>query len=132
MSFFKKVGATFDAVGAQFESTYQSAQSAFKPKEEEKHSHSHQGEECNHLHPDEHTENRFHSFAPESSGNVKWYVDGCTYFWAVSEAIERMAQSYLTIPCASLTPFHRGSREHLYLGLVAEPRDLSSPPSIQE
>lgn len=102
MSFFKKVGATFDAVGAQFETTYQSAQSAFKPKEEEKHSHSHHGEDCNHLHPDDHTENRFHSFAPESSGNVKWYVDGCTYFWAVSEAIERTCDDDASLPDHSL------------------------------
>jgi hypothetical protein len=32
--------------------------------------------------------NRYHSFAAESKGNVKWYVDGASYFWAVSEAIE--------------------------------------------
>jgi hypothetical protein len=41
------------------------------------------------LHPQGHTVNRYHSFAAPSSGNVKWYVDGCSYFWAVSEAIER-------------------------------------------
>jgi phospholipase D1/2 len=56
---------------------------------DEKHSHSHIGHDCNHLHPDGHTSNRFHSFAAPSSGNVKWYVDGCTYFWAVAEALER-------------------------------------------
>lgn len=86
MDLFKKVGATF-------ESTLGSVGSAFS-KEEEKHSHSHHGETCNHLHPEDHTNNRFHSFAPESSGNVKWYVDGCSYFWAVSEAIERMSGQF--------------------------------------
>jgi phospholipase D1/2 len=33
--------------------------------------------------------NRFQSFAPPSSGNVKWHVDGASYFYAVSLALER-------------------------------------------
>lgn len=45
-----------------------------------KHSHTHIGEGCNHLHPSEHVANRFQSFAPPSIGDVKWYVDGCSYF----------------------------------------------------
>lgn len=56
---------------------------------EEKHSHAHIGHVCDDLHSEEHLANRYHSFAPESSGDAKWYVDGCSYFWAVSEAIER-------------------------------------------
>ncbi|KIW82010.1 hypothetical protein Z517_05037 [Fonsecaea pedrosoi CBS 271.37] len=33
--------------------------------------------------------NRYDSFASEKAGNdVKWYVDGCGYFWAVSQALE--------------------------------------------
>jgi phospholipase D1/2 len=55
----------------------------------EKHSHTHAGEECHGHHPEEHSVNRYQSFAPQSSGHAKWYVDGCSYFWAVSEAIER-------------------------------------------
>lgn len=55
---------------------------------DEKHSHAHLGHACDHLHADSQTANRFHSFAAPSTGNVKWYVDGCSYFWAVSEAIE--------------------------------------------
>jgi phospholipase D1/2 len=35
------------------------------------------------------TDNRFASFAPQSSGQAKWYVDGASYFWAVSIALER-------------------------------------------
>ncbi|RUS34028.1 hypothetical protein BC938DRAFT_482781, partial [Jimgerdemannia flammicorona] len=32
---------------------------------------------------------RFHSFAPlREASEVKWYVDGKDYFWAISEAIE--------------------------------------------
>ncbi|XHG04355.1 hypothetical protein AWENTII_007628 [Aspergillus wentii] len=35
------------------------------------------------------TEHRFGSFAPSREGNdVKWYVDGCSYFYAVSKALE--------------------------------------------
>ncbi|KAH7328165.1 putative phospholipase D [Stachybotrys elegans] len=60
---------------------------------DEKHSHSHIGHVCDHLHPDGHTSNRFNSFAAPSSGEVKWYVDGCTYFWAVAEALERARES---------------------------------------
>ena len=54
--------------------------------EGKKHSHTHPGEECGEHHTSSH---RFQSFAPPSNGNAKWYVDGCSYFWAVSEAIER-------------------------------------------
>lgn len=55
----------------------------------EKHSHSHSGYQCDELHPPEHAANRFQSFVAPSSGNIKWFVDGCSYFWAVSEALER-------------------------------------------
>ncbi|KAA8910585.1 hypothetical protein FN846DRAFT_524598 [Sphaerosporella brunnea] len=34
-------------------------------------------------------QHRYNSFAPVTQGNeVKWYVDGLNYFWAVSEALE--------------------------------------------
>ncbi|KAI9819330.1 MAG: hypothetical protein M1832_004035 [Thelocarpon impressellum] len=37
---------------------------------------------------------RFDSFAPERDGNdIKWYVDGRDYFWAVSTALERAKES---------------------------------------
>ena len=40
------------------------------------------------------TTNRHDSFASEKPGNdVKWYVDGCGYFWAVSQALEGARQS---------------------------------------
>ncbi|KAH8588831.1 hypothetical protein B0O99DRAFT_524292 [Bisporella sp. PMI_857] len=49
-------------------------------------------------HEEEHihttTGNRFHSFAPQRTGNsAKWYVDGCSYMWAVSVAIEEARES---------------------------------------
>ncbi|KAJ4164596.1 hypothetical protein LMH87_006264 [Akanthomyces muscarius] len=58
----------------------------------EKHSHIHVGHVCDHLHP-EHLTNRYHSFAPETTGDAKWFVDGCSYFYAVSQALERAEQS---------------------------------------
>jgi phospholipase D1/2 len=37
---------------------------------------------------------RFESFAKPRHGNqVKWHVDGCSYFWAVSEALEKAQES---------------------------------------
>ncbi|KAJ5563501.1 Phospholipase D/Transphosphatidylase [Penicillium sp. DV-2018c] len=39
-------------------------------------------------------EHRFGSFAPTREHNdVKWYVDGCSYFWAVSRALENARES---------------------------------------
>lgn len=54
---------------------------------EEKHSHTHEGTECHEIHG-EHSQNRYQSFAPQSSGHAKWHIDGCAYFWALSEALE--------------------------------------------
>ncbi|KAI0204873.1 phospholipase [Astrocystis sublimbata] len=39
------------------------------------------------------TSHRFQSFAPQSFGNAKWYVDGASYFWAVSMALEEARES---------------------------------------
>ncbi|KMU81459.1 phospholipase D1 [Coccidioides immitis RMSCC 3703] len=37
---------------------------------------------------------RYGSFAPERDHNdAKWYVDGCTYMWAVSRALETAKES---------------------------------------
>ncbi|KIE01032.1 Phospholipase D, partial [Metarhizium majus ARSEF 297] len=39
-------------------------------------------------------QHRFESFFPERDGNlIKWYVDGCDYFWAVSVALEQAQES---------------------------------------
>ncbi|KAK4100324.1 phospholipase D/nuclease [Parathielavia hyrcaniae] len=64
---------------------------------DEKHSHTHDGHECHedHAHP-EYGSNRYGSFAPQSSGHAKWYVDGASYFWAVSMALEE-ARDYIYI-----------------------------------
>ncbi|KAI1308093.1 phospholipase [Xylaria venustula] len=39
------------------------------------------------------TDHRFQSFSPQTSGNAKWYVDGASYFWAVSMALEEARES---------------------------------------
>ena len=54
----------------------------------DKHSHVH-AEACDH---DTHA-NRYQSFAPQSRGRVKYYVDGASYFWAASEAIENARET---------------------------------------
>ncbi|KAI8943098.1 hypothetical protein NX059_001129 [Plenodomus lindquistii] len=44
--------------------------------------------------PEYHEQHRFLSFAPERHGNqTKWYVDGCSYMFAVSVALERARES---------------------------------------
>ena len=60
----------------------------------------------NHRHDEEHEKqtdekrsriaegHRFDSFAPERDGNdIKWYVDGRDYFWAVSVALDRAKET---------------------------------------
>ncbi len=43
---------------------------------------------------------RYGSFAPLRTGNdVKWYVDGCGYFWAVSKALEEATHSIWILDC---------------------------------
>lgn len=47
---------------------------------------------------------RMRSFAPKRDGNaVKWYSDGCDYFWALSEILDK-AQSHVFILDWWLTP----------------------------
>ena len=57
------------------------------------HSHTHSGPDCDHnMHNT--MQNRFGSFASQRSGNdVKWFVDGCGYMWAVSRALEQARES---------------------------------------
>lgn len=94
--------------------------------EEERHSHSHSGYQCDELHPEEHSANRFQSFAAPSSGNIKWFVDGCSYFWAVSEALQsKPLPASIEMPRSSAiiinTSLHRGAGEHIHPRLVVEP-----------
>ena len=46
------------------------------------------------------TRNRYDSFAQRRNGNeVKWYVDGCGYMWAVSIAIMQARESIWILDC---------------------------------
>lgn len=63
--------------------------------EQEQHSHTDASFNCDSVHA-EHLNNRFNSFVPPSTGNAKWFVDGCGYFWALSVALEN-ATEYIWI-----------------------------------
>ncbi|KAF2225685.1 hypothetical protein BDZ85DRAFT_69890 [Elsinoe ampelina] len=61
--------------------------------QDDAHTHTHGVEQCS---DGSHSSSahRFQSFAPQRAGNqVKWYVDGCSYFYAVSIALERARES---------------------------------------
>lgn len=46
------------------------------------------------IHGNSRSQHRYSSFAePRDGNNVKWYVDGCGYFWAVSVALEQARES---------------------------------------
>jgi phospholipase D1/2 len=81
---------------------------------EEKHSHTHDGHECHE--DDAHAEygtNRYSSFAPQSSGHAKWYVDGASYFWAVSLALEGTHDCLANR--TTHTHAHTEAREYIYI-----------------
>ncbi|KAI4137927.1 MAG: hypothetical protein L6R39_007041 [Caloplaca ligustica] len=56
-------------------------------------SHTHSTANCDHgMH--DNAQNRFGSFASQRHGNdIKWFVDGCGYMWAVSRALEQATES---------------------------------------
>ncbi|KAI4271941.1 MAG: hypothetical protein LQ337_005643 [Flavoplaca oasis] len=56
-------------------------------------SHAHSGSQCdNNMHNP--SQNRYGSFAAQRNNNdIKWYVDGCGYMWAVSRALEQARES---------------------------------------
>lgn len=52
------------------------------------------------------SQHRFGSFAPDRQGNdVKWYVDGCSYFYAVSRALETARESIWILDCKFASVF---------------------------
>lgn len=54
--------------------------------------------------------NRYGSFAPDRDYNdVKWYIDGCNYMWAVSRALESARESIWILDCKE--PFFVHVRE---------------------
>ena len=65
----------------------------------DQHSHTHAGAQCaDGMH--DNNQHRFGSFAPQRTGNdVKWYVDGCNYMWAVSRALEQAKETIWILDC---------------------------------
>lgn len=56
-------------------------------------SHTHSGPYCDSTMHNS-SQNRFGSFAAQRTGNdIKWFVDGCGYMWAVSRALEQARES---------------------------------------
>ena len=54
---------------------------------------------------DSNPQHRYGSFAKQRTGNdAKWYVDGCSYMWAVSRAIEQATTSIWILDCKMPTP----------------------------
>lgn len=51
------------------------------------------------------TIHRLGSFAPPRADNdVKWYVDGCSYFHAISKALENARESIWILDCEPVRP----------------------------
>ena len=71
------------------------------------HGHTHSGTQIGHGSSDN-NRNRYASFATQRTGNdVKWFVDGCGYMWAVSRALEQATTSVWILDCKkSITPCH--------------------------
>ncbi|KAF1836290.1 phospholipase D/nuclease [Decorospora gaudefroyi] len=89
MSFFKKVHDPFHGFVSDLKDAISGKEDAQKPPPGafEQEGQTQPGQEYHHQH-------RFLSFAPERHGNeTKWYVDGCSYMYAVSIALERAKES---------------------------------------
>ncbi|KAL8647750.1 MAG: hypothetical protein Q9226_006305 [Calogaya cf. arnoldii] len=56
-------------------------------------SHAHSGSQCDNGMHDQ-SQNRYGSFGAQRNNNdIKWFVDGCGYMWAVSRALEQARES---------------------------------------
>ena len=90
-SIFKKVHETVHGLGTEVE--HRVAGSGVT------HSHTHAGAQCTDGTHDS-SEHHYGSFAAERNGNdVKWFVDGCSYMWAVSRALEQATDSIWILDC---------------------------------
>ena len=81
-SFFNKAKDRIEQGLREAQATFNNAGGLTK-----EHSHTQDGAGDQH-HDTYESNNRFQSFAPQTSGDIKWYVDGASYFWAVSMALE--------------------------------------------
>lgn len=77
--------------------------------------------------------NRFGSFATLKNGNdVKWYVDGCSYMWAVSKALEGAKQSIWILDCRSRRSWQIYPPPDPPAGWLSPELYLRRPPSKNE
>jgi phospholipase D1/2 len=86
-SLFKKVGEGLESLGQQAGKHIEEALGGGNSKPAQSNTQQ-QDTDANPPETDTNNQHRFGSFAPQTSCNAKWYVDGASYFWAVSEAIE--------------------------------------------
>ena len=97
-SIFKKVHETVHDLGTEVEHRVSG--------NGETHSHTHAGAQCTDGTHDS-SEHRYGSFAAERNGNdIKWYVDGCGYMWAVSRALEQATDSIWILDCKAHCQLH--------------------------
>lgn len=89
MSFFKKLHDPLHGFVSDLKDAISGDDNAQKPPAD---TYQQTGEP--HATQEYHQQHRFLSFAPERHGNdIKWYVDGCSYMYAVSIALERAKES---------------------------------------
>ncbi|KAI0900153.1 phospholipase D/nuclease [Annulohypoxylon nitens] len=89
MDFFRKAEDVFHEVKEAIHHHDEEERPQEHPQAEQSHA-----ENSEDVQPQTNTSNyRFQSFAPETSGSVKWYVDGASYFHAVSLALEEARES---------------------------------------
>lgn len=62
---------------------------------------------------------RFQSFANQRETNdVKWYIDGHDYFWALSEILEQARETIWILDCAGLSQLPSVSRAYKLMCLM--------------
>lgn len=76
---------------------------------------------------------RFGSFAPPREHNdAKWYVDGCSYFWAVSRALENARESIWILDCEYTPSDSRMQLIRCVIGWLSPELYLRRPPAQNE
>lgn len=129
MDFFSKIGKGLEEVGDDVKGVFGHGHHESNEEERpEEHPSDQPGAASQQApRPQANPSNRYQSFAPPSSGGAKWYVDGASYFWAVSVALERESPSAPRDITGQVLTNSRGEREHLHSRLVVEPGAV--PPS---
>lgn len=119
-SLLRKFGETIQNVGADLVNRV----------DEERHSHTHSNPECSA--GTLHSSHRYGSFAHPRDGNdVKWHVDGCSYMWAVSRALEQARESIWILDC-EISLCYRSGNVADKLGWLSPELYLRRPPSRNE